>query len=191
MKIKIGVSARHVHLCKKDFEYLFEKDALTKYCDLSQPGNYAAEEKVSLVTENGRIDNVRIVGELRNYTQVEITKTDSYKLKINPPVRGSGDLDDASDIWIEANGKRILARNSCIIANRHIHIRNDELDKYGFVNNQKVLVKISSEKGGILDNVFIKASKEATFEMHLDLDDANANLVSNGDFEEIIDYENR
>lgn len=191
MKIKIGVSARHVHLCRKDFEYLFNKDNLTKYQDLSQPGNYAAVEKVSLVTENGRIDNVRIVGELRNYTQVEITKTDSYKLKINPPVRSSGDLKDAADIWIEANGKRLLAKSSCIIANRHIHIRYDELNKYGFTNNQRVSVRINTEKGGILDNVFIKASEEATFEMHLDLDDANSNLVNNGDFGEIIDYENR
>ena len=186
MKISIGVSARHVHLCKKDFDILFEGENLTKYCDLNQPTMFASNEKVSIVTDFGRIDNVRVVGPLREYTQVEISKTDSYLLKINPPVRSSGDLENSENVYIERNGKRILANNSCIIADRHIHIKNSELDKYGFKNGQVVKLKIDSIKSAILDDVHIKATEDAYFEVHLDLDDANANFINNGDYGEII-----
>ena len=187
MEVKIGISARHVHLCKEDFEKLFGEGAtLTKYADLTQPGQFAANEKVNLVTEYGRFDGVRIVGPLRSYTQVEISKTDSHKLKLNPPVRSSGDLEGAEDIYIEYNDKKILATSSCIIANRHVHIKNSDLDKYGFKNNQVVKLKVTGIKGGILDNVVIKATEEAAFEVHLDLDDANANLINSGDIGEII-----
>jgi len=186
MKVKIGISARHVHLCRKDFETLFGDGDLTKYVDLTQPGQFAANEKVNLITEKGRMDNVRIVGPLRSYTQVEISKTDSYGLGLNPPVRNSGDLDNSESIYIEANGKKILVHNCCIIANRHLHIKESELEKYGLENNQIIKLKVSGIKGGVLDNVCVKATKEASLEVHLDLDDANANLINNGDYGEII-----
>ena len=188
MKISIGISARHVHLCQKDFEELFGKDyLLTKVVDLNQPTMFAAKEKVSIITESGRIDNVRIVGPIRSYTQVEISKTDSYKLKLNPPVRSSGDLENSESVYIEYNGKRILAKNSCIIADRHIHIRNCDLDKYGFKNGQIVSLRVNNDiKGATLHNVHIKATDEAYFEAHLDLDDANANFINDGDIGEII-----
>lgn len=187
MKISIGISARHVHLCQKDFEELFGKNGqLTKYVDLNQPTMFAANEKVSIITDSGRIDNVRIVGPLRPYTQVEISKTDSYKLKLNPPVRSSGDLEGSESVYIEYNGKRIYAPNSCIIADRHIHIRKDELDKYGFKNNQIVKLRVDNDiKGATLNNVHIKATDEAYFEAHIDLDDANANFINDGDIGEI------
>ena len=102
MKVNIGVSARHVHLCEKDFKLLFGNDAsLTKFKDLTQPGQYACNEKVSLITEKGKIENVRILGPLRKYTQVEISKTDSYILGLNPPVRESGNLKGSENIRIE------------------------------------------------------------------------------------------
>ena len=174
MKISIGISARHVHLCQKDFEELFGKDyLLTKVVDLNQPTMFAAKEKVSIITESGRIDNVRIVGPIRPYTQVEISKTDSYKLKLNPPVRSSGDLENSESVYIEYNGKRILAKNSCIIA--------------GFKNGQIVSLRVNNDiKGATLHNVHIKATDEAYFEAHIDLDDANANFINDGDIGEII-----
>ncbi len=186
MEVKVMVSARHVHLCEEDFKKLFGDKELTKYADLNQPGQFAANEKVSIFTEHGRMDNVRIVGPLRKYTQVEISKTDSYVFKLNPPVRTSGDLENSENIWIEANGNRIFAKNSCIIADRHIHIRTDELEKYNFKNEQVVKVKLNGEKGGIIDNVHIKATEEASFELHIDLDDANAHLIKSNDIAEII-----
>lgn len=186
MKVRIGISARHVHLCEKDYKELFGDEELTKYKDLNQPGQFATNEKVNLITEKGRFDNVRIIGPLRSYTQVEISKTDSYKLGLNPPVRNSGDLENSENIYIEYKDKKILVNNCCIIANRHIHIKTSDLESYGFKNNQIVKLKVEGIKGGILDNVTIKATDEAYFEVHLDVDDANANLITDGDFGEII-----
>ena len=186
MKVNIGVSARHVHLCERDFKLLFGNDkSLTKYKDLTQTSEYACSEKVNLITEKGKIENVRILGPLRSYTQVEVSKTDSYVLGINPPVRESGDLEGSEKIKIEYCGN-IVEVEGCIIANRHIHISYDELEKYNLKDGQIVKLKVFGEKGAILENVKVKASMNGYFEAHLDLDDANANLVKNGDVGEII-----
>lgn len=186
MNVNIGVSARHVHLCERDFKLLFGNDkSLTKYKDLTQPGQYACNEKVSLITEKGKIENVRILGPLRDYTQVEISKTDSYILGLNPPVRESGDLKGSEKIRIEYCGN-VIEVEGCIIANRHIHIAYEELTKYNLKDGQIVKLKVFGEKGAILENVKVKASRDAYFEAHLDLDDANANLIKNGDVGEIM-----
>ena len=186
MKINIGVSARHVHLCESDYRELFGEEELTKQVDLTQPGQYACNEKVNLITEKGRIDNVRILGPLRDYTQVEISKTDSYVLGLNPPVRESGDLKGSENIKIEYKDKIIEVKECCIIANRHIHISFQDLEKYNLKDDQLVKLKLNGEKGGILDNVKVKATKDAYFEAHIDLDDANAHLIKNKDVGEVI-----
>ena len=186
MKINIGVSARHVHLCESDYKKLFGCVKLTKLVDLTQPGQYACNEKVNLITEKGRIDNVRILGPIRNYTQVEISKTDSYVLGLNPPVRDSGDLKGSENIKIEYKDKIIEVKECCIIADRHIHISDEDALKYNLKDRQVVKLKVFGEKGGILDNVNVKVLKDAYFECHLDLDDANAHLIKNNDVGEII-----
>lgn len=185
MEVKIAVSARHVHLTKEDFEYLFGNCKLTKLKDLTQIGEYACNETVTLITEKGKIDGVRIIGPLRNYTQVEISKTDSYKLGLNPPVRSSGDLGNSAFITIEHNGK-VVTREFCIIANRHIHVNSNDMDKFGLKDGEVVKLKLSGIKGGVIDNVFIKSSNKYVFEAHIDVDDANAHLVNNGDVGVII-----
>lgn len=158
MKVKIAISARHVHLNKEDFEFLFGSGSeLTKLNDLSQKGEFASCEKVNIITEGGRIDGVRVVGPLRSYTQVEISATDAFKLRINPPVRESGDLLGSSSVIIEHDGKMLNKNNCCIIANRHIHMNTNELGKYNLKNGQVVKLKIDGVKGGVLDNVVIKA----------------------------------
>ena len=187
MKLNIAISARHVHLNEEDFIYLFGKEKkLTKYKDIGQPGQFAAEEKVNIITEKSRFDNVRIVGPIRKYTQVEISKTDSYILGINPPVRDSGDLENSEKIIIEYREKQLLKENCCIIANRHIHIKNSDLNKYNLKNGQTVKLKVYGEKGAILENVKIKASDDALLEAHLDLDDANANIIDTNVLGEVI-----
>ena len=187
MKVNIGVSARHVHLCERDFKLLFGNNkSLTKYKDLTQPGEYACNETVNLITKKGKIENVRILGPLRDYTQVEISKTDSYILGLNPPVRESGDLKGSENIRIEYCGNIVDVKECCIIANRHIHIAYEELEKYNLKDGQIVKLRIFGEKGAVLENVKVKASINGYFEAHLDLDDANANLIKNGDVGEII-----
>ena len=162
MKVKIGVSVRHVHICEKDFKYLFGEDAtLTFKCDLSQKGDFSCEQ----------------------------SKTDSYLLGINPPIRDSGDLDGSEKITLCHKDKHLNLNEGCIIANRHIHMSERDSFKLGYYNNQKVKVKIKGEKSAILENVSIKVKDNYSLELHIDTDDANATLVNNGDICEVIENE--
>ena len=185
MEVKVAVSARHIHLCKNDLETLFGKNyELNKRNDLSQKGEFASEEKVIIKNNNEEL-TLRVLGPIRNYTQAEISKTDAYKLGINPPICNGGDLDNAEEVLI-IGPKGEIRRKCCIISNRHIHISDIDSKKYGLFDGDKVKVKVDTKKGAILDNVYIKVSKNYVFEMHIDTDDANALLLSNGDIVSII-----
>jgi putative phosphotransacetylase len=187
MKVNIGISARHLHLTKNDLEYLFgDSYELHKLKDLSQKNEYAAVEQVTIKTEKASFDNVRVLGPVREYTQIEVSKTDAFKLGLNPPVRDSGDIEGSSPITICYNGKELKKEYGCIIATRHIHMATRDLFKLGFKDKQKVKVIIGGEKGGILNNVHIKAQDDFTLELHLDTDDANAHLINSGDICEVI-----
>ena len=187
MKVSIGVSNRHVHLSKENLEILFgENYELEKKNNLTQPGQFAANEVVTIKTDKSEINNVRVLGPVRNYTQVEISKTDAYKLGLNPPVRNSGELDNSSPITIIGPNGSVELKEGCIIAARHIHILPSQMKSYGLEGKEMVNVKLDSEKGGIITNVYLKVSDEAFFELHLDTDDANAHLIKNGDIGEII-----
>lgn len=187
MKVSIGVSARHVHLTKEHLELLFGKDyKLEKKSDLTQPGQFSSTAVVTLKSNNSIIEHVRVLGPIRDYTQVEISKTDAHTLGINPPVRNSGDLINSSPITIIGPVGSIDIEYGCIIATRHIHILPEQVKAYNLEGIEKVNVKLPGEKGGIITNVYLKISNESFFEMHLDLDDANAHLINNGDIGEII-----
>lgn len=182
MKIPVGISARHVHLTKETFIKLFGYEELTKLKDINQPGLYASKEVVSIQANGYSFDNVRILGPFRDYNQVEISKSDAYLLKLNPSIRKSGNLDNSETITIVGpKGQKIVP---VIIANRHIHISKSDANKLNVKDNQKIPVKIASEKPGIIIAVF-KVSEEAFLELHLDLDDANAFMLTQGDIVEI------
>lgn len=185
MKISVGISNHHVHLTKNDLNLLFGIGSLSIRNYLNQPDQFASNEKVSIEGPKGRIDNVTIVGPLREYTQVEISRTDSYKLGINPPVRDSGDLKDASLIKI-IGPCGIIEKTCGIIANRHIHINKQIREEKGLIGVKEVRLKINGLKGGILEHVYLKDSEKAYFEVHLDNDDANAFLLNSGDEIEIL-----
>lgn len=186
MKVTVGVSARHVHVTKDDLKVLFgENFELTKKVDLSQPGQYACNEQVTIKGPKGSIERVRILGPERDKTQVEVSKTDSFALGINPPVRNSGDLDGACEITIIGpNGE--ITRNAAIIAARHLHISMKDAEEYGLLDKEFVSILVKGEKGGILDNVYVRVSDDYSYEVHLDTDDANAFLIKNGDEVELI-----
>ena len=187
MKISIGVSNRHVHLTKEHLEILFGKGfELTNLKDLHQPTNFVSDSFVTLKTEKSTIEHVRVLGELRGYTQVEISKTDAYKLGINPPVRDSGDLQGSSPITLIGTCGEVNLSEGCIIATRHIHITPSQMKEFGFEGKTAVSIKLGGEKGGIIDNVHLKVSELSYFELHLDTDDANAFLVKEGDIGEIL-----
>lgn len=186
MKVNVGVSARHVHLTKDDVRVLFgDNYELTKRNDLSQKGQYACNEQVTIKGEKGFIERVRILGPERSKTQVEVSKTDTFLLGVNAPVRNSGDLADASLVTIIGpNGS--ITKNALIIAARHLHINNDDAEKLGITDKKFVSLKVKGEKAGILNNVYVRINDNFDYEVHLDTDDANAFLIKNGDEAEII-----
>lgn len=186
MKVKVGISNRHVHLTKEVKNILFGDIELTKRNDLSQIGECAYNETIILKTDKDQITNVRILGPLRNYTQVEITKTDAYKLGINPPVRNSGNLSGSESITLVGPKGEYYLKEGVIIATRHIHMSPLESETYMYENNQKVKVEINSEKSGIIENVYIKIKEGYSLELHLDTDDANAFLLNNGDEADVL-----
>lgn len=184
MKVKVGISNRHIHLTKEDFKLLFGDVPLTKRNDLVQNGEFASNFVATIKGPKGTIENVRVMGPFRCYTQVEVSKTDCYKLGIDAPIRTSGDLRDATLITIINNNKEIT-RKSTIVATRHIHISPLEQKKYNLYN-LKYKIKIVNEKGAILDNVYLKVGENYKLELHLDTDDGNAHLLKTGDIVEII-----
>ena len=187
MKVNIGVSNRHVHLCKTDLYKLFgDEFELEVKKELVQPGEFASTSVVSIKTDKDIIENVRVLGPTRDYTQVEISMTDAYKLGIKPPVRESGDLEGSCPITIIGPNGYIDLEKGCIIASRHIHISRSKLEELGLLDRKYVSVRIDGFKGGILDNVSLKVSDSYVFEMHIDTDDANAHMISSGFVGEII-----
>ena len=185
MKISVGVSNRHVHLNQEDYNTLFKDTKMEVVRNLNQPTQFASNLFVTIKTLKDEIKNVRVLGPIRNYTQVELSKTDCYKLGIEAPVRDSGDvLNSASLTIIGPYGS--VTKECGIIATRHIHVDSKIRVLKNLVGINEVSVKIPGEKGGIINHVHLKDSDEAYFELHLDTDDANAFLLKNNDEVEII-----
>lgn len=186
MKVQVGVSNRHIHLTKEHYEILVGDKKLEKLRDIKQPGQYATTDVFTIKTDKDKIDNVRLLGPFRDYSQVEISKTDAYKLGINPPIRESGDIKGSSPITIIGPCGSVELKEGCILANRHIHVDDKILKYYKLEGKDKVSILVKGEKSGILSDVYLKHSDEAYFELHLDTDDANAFLLKNGDIVDII-----
>jgi putative phosphotransacetylase len=186
MFIKIGVSARHMHISREDLEYFFGLGfELTPEKELSQVGEYASTSKLKIKGPKGEL-SVRILGPVRDYTQIEISKTDAFSVGLNPPVRNSGDLLGSSSVTLTDGNKELLKSEGCIIATRHIHMSNKELEQFGMIEGNLYKVKVGGEKGCIMENVHVKAEDDFSLELHIDTDDANANLIKNGDIGEVI-----
>ena len=187
MQVKVGISNRHIHLKKEDLETLFGVDyELSFFKELTQPGQFASIDKVTIKTEKSEITGVRVLGPIRSYTQVEISRTDAFKLGINPPVRTSGDLKNSSSITVVGPRGILNLTEGCIIADRHIHITPDKMKELGLNEVEEVSLKVEGIKGGILEHVHLKVDRNAYFEAHLDTDDANAHLINAGDILKII-----
>lgn len=187
MDVIIGVSARHVHLKGEDFKILFGEQPFEKYKNLKQPGQFASTCCVMLKTEKAEIDGVRVIGPFRKYSQVEISRTDAYKLGLEPPIRSSGNIKDSSPITLVGPKGILYLKEGCIIADRHIHMLPKQAQMYGLEDRKEVAVTLPGEKGGILFHVKLRISEDAYFEMHLDTDDANAHMIKNGMLAHIID----
>lgn len=185
--IKIGVSARHVHLSEKDLYALFgDGYELHKKKEL-MGGQFAAEECVTIVSPSLRtIENVRVLGPLRKESQIEISRTDTFKLKVSPPVRPSGELKGSAPMAIVGPKGSIFLNECCIIANRHIHMPPYLAEKYGVKDNDYVDVEVETGKPTKFYDVQVRVHESFTPEMHIDTDDANACALKTGDIIKII-----
>lgn len=174
----VEVSAKHVHLTKEAVGQLFGAGArLTPKRPLSQPGQFLSEERVTLVTPKGRIENVAVLGPEREEVQTELSLTDCRALGIDAPVCMSGDLAGAGDVYIIGSKGMIFAKESVIIAQAHIHITPPEAGEFGIMDGQRVSVTIGGERKITLENVICRVSSQAALAMHIDFDEANACML--------------
>lgn len=179
-EIPIGVSNRHVHLSPQAVERLFGHRAqLTKLRDLSQPGQFACEETVTLIGPKGRIDRVRILGPARGDTQVEISLFDGYTLGITPPIRDSGNIENTPGIILQGPRGQLRIERGVICASRHIHMHPQDAERFGVKHGQRVQVRFGGSRGITMDHVLIRVSERYRLEMHIDLDEANAGNLTN------------
>ncbi|MCQ2431219.1 MAG: phosphate propanoyltransferase [Clostridia bacterium] len=180
--IPVGVSNRHIHLTREHVDILFGKGyELTKLKDLSQPGQYACKEQCTLIGPSMRaIEGVRVLGPERKKSQVEISRTDSFTLKVKPPVRESGDVAGSAPVTIIGPKGIVTLDEGCIIANRHIHMSEEEGARYGVKDGDYVDVELNGERRSLFYDVQIRVNKDFRLEMHIDTDDANAAGVGNG-----------
>ena len=177
LRIPIEISNRHVHLSRKDVDILFGKGHKLKIArKLSQPGQFAAEERVALENKGNRIENVRVIGPERKQTQVEILKSDAEKLKIYAPVRNSGDLKNTPGVIIIGPKGKVGIKSGVIVAQRHLHASEENAKKMGLKGNQAINIKVN---GVVFENVLVRVDKNSKLAVHLDTDEGNAAGIKN------------
>ena len=180
--IPVGISNRHIHLTEGDVERLFGKGyKLIPMKELSQPGQYACKELLTIVGPSMRpIENVRVLGPVRSSSQVEISQTDSYVLKVKPPVRESGNIKGSAPIRIVGPKGVVELSEGCIIANRHIHMSPSEADIFGVKDGDYVDIDVNGNRKTRWFDVQVRVHKDFRLEMHVDTDDANSAGIGNG-----------
>ena len=185
--IKVGISARHVHLSREDLDTLFGKGfELTKKKTLMGK-EFASDQLVTLVGPSLRsIENVRVLGPVRKNTQVEISRTDTFVLKVSPPVRPSGDIAGSEKLVLVGPKGTVYLKEGVIIANRHIHLTPEYAQKNGINDGDYVDVLVDSVKPTKFFDVQVRVRDDFNVEMHIDTDDANACGLKNGDKVRII-----
>lgn len=183
--VEVEASGRHVHLSKADAQTLFGHD-LTEKRPLSQPGQYVAEERVTLVGPKGQLDRVAVLGPCRGSSQVEISKTDAVGLGIDAPVRLSGDISRTPGLTIRTDRGQICLSEGVIVAQRHIHMTPQSAARHGLQNGQTTSVKCLSERPIILEDVAVRVSDQFATYVHIDFDEANACGHRKGDLGLII-----
>lgn len=186
-KITIEVSARHVHLSPKHLAALFGKDyRLTRLNDLSQTGQYACKETIAIKTKGGKIENLRLIGPVRNKTQIELSLTDARKLKIAPPVRLSGDLSGSAGATLIGPKGKVMLREGVIIAERHVHCDPLTAKSLGLTNKSILEIKVPGVRALTFFNIPVRIDPSFIYRLHLDTDEANAALIDSGARGEII-----
>jgi acetate kinase len=173
--IPIGISAHHVHLTQEHVEVLFGPGrTLTWYADLTQPGQYACVEQVNLIGPKGRIDNVRVLGPVRPESQVEIARTEEFKLGLDAPIRYSGDLEGTPGINLEGPAGCVRLARGVICAMRHIHMSPEDAMEFAVRDRDVVRIRVPGDRSLIFGDVVVRVHPNFRLDMHIDTDEANA-----------------
>ncbi|MEZ0180222.1 phosphate propanoyltransferase ['Camptotheca acuminata' phytoplasma] len=187
--IPLGISGRHVHLTQEALDILFGKTnyQLTFFKNLKQKGQFAAEEKIDVMSSSQKIlKNVRVLGPVRHLNQVEISQSDNLKHQFKTSVRTSGDIKGSAGAILIGPKGQLEISEGVIISDRHIHFSLEEAKQFNISDKQIVNIKIKGIKSGVLGNVLCRVHKEFSLECHLDTDDASAFLLKTGDEAELI-----
>ena len=177
----IEVSAHHIHLSQEHVEALFGKGReLTRKSDLSQPGQFACEEQLTIVGPKGNIERVRVLGPTRKETQVEIAMTEQFKLGIHPPIRESGDLQDTPGCILKGSAGSVQLERGVICALRHIHMTPADALRYGLKDKSTVHVRVPGDRELVFGDVLIRVNPNFSLAMHIDTDEANAAHLQTG-----------
>jgi putative phosphotransacetylase len=186
-QLPIALSNRHIHLSHEDLDTLFGKGyELRKTKDLSQPGQYACDEKVDVVGPKRTIKGVRILGPVRTNTQLELSVSDAFTLGIKPIVRNSGDIENTPGAKIVGPKGEIELDRGLIVAARHIHMHTKDAEEFGTKDKDIVRIRVGGPRGLVFENVLVRVSDKYALEMHVDIEEGNAAGIKNGDMVEII-----
>ena len=173
--VELEASGRHIHLCRKDVEALFGKGyQLTKVRELSQPGQYACKERVTITGPKGSISNVVVLAPERKETQVEISLTDARILGLHPPVRLSGDIQGSPGAKISVGDKEITLESGVIIAKRHMHVDEADAERLQVSDKETVDIEVQGKRPVIFKDVAVRVHKDFATYVHIDYDEANA-----------------
>ena len=185
--VKIGVSQRHIHLSREDLDTLFGKGYELTPKKVLMGKEFASNEVVTLVGPSLKaMENVRVLGPVRKNTQVEISRTDTFVLKVSPPVRPSGEIKNSEKLVVVGPKGSVYLKEGVIIANRHIHLTPDFAKALNLKDNDYVDVVIDGVKPTKFYDVQIRVREDFNVEMHIDTDDANSSALKNGDIVHII-----
>lgn len=173
--IPLGISNRHIHLCAEDYGRLFPNHPISEKKSCCSQWQYAAEQTVTLVGPKGQLKNVRLLGPLRNTSQVEISRTDARTLGIAAPLRMSGNIQGTPGVRLVSPFAELDLASGVIVAQRHIHMSPLDALILRVSHGDKVSVAINGdERRLIFDNVAVRVSPDMRLEMHIDTDEANA-----------------
>ncbi|MBY0222908.1 phosphate propanoyltransferase [Sporosarcina aquimarina] len=179
--VPIAVSARHVHLQPEHVEVLFGAGyELTQRSELSQPGQFAANETVMIAGPKSSIERVRILGPVRKATQVEVSFTDAMKLGVKPPLRESGNIEGSAPITLIGPKGSVHIEQGLIIAQSHIHMGTQDAQRFGVQDGEYVTVEADGIRPISFRNVRIRVNERYRLEMHIDTDEANAGFITQG-----------
>lgn len=179
--IPVGISNRHVHLSQQDVEALFGKGyVLTPFKPLRQPGQFAAEECVTVVGPKGSLTRVRVLGPTRPVTQLEISRADAFTLGVQAPVRESGQLEQAGNALLVGPAGHVELQSQVICAWRHIHMSPQDAQRLNVSHGQKVKVGSRGERQLTFDEVVVRVRDDFVLELHIDTEEANAAGLKNG-----------